>query len=422
MGDFDHIVAAIQASPITTAFASMVETNDFSRLEGAEAKRHHFVSQFLLRGFAQKQDDKAFLFQMEAGSRRAPMRVDVRTAASRHRYYSVPDENGELSNRNEGYLALIETHAAPALRHLLDDPASLTMGERATIAFFIALQTMRTPAAEQQTTTVANAAFQNWASEFYSDRAAYAKRHREQFGAAATDQEVEAFRRESLAQIRDGRLKLSGRSVAIATGLAHAVNNVPSLIEFHWTLLRGPQGGFVTSDRGYSIHDPAPRFPWSFQALLSSELTETAVPISDRACLVMRPTPMGCQLDARDATRQEVETINLRTLGWADRYVFGRTQQTLVDVRLASRQRPEQVIRPRPFVQVVALEPDPDDRSLVEANLRRGWPGQLINDEGQLRDYVVIECDRPQPKLREMIERLAEQRAFKRAGLAPQEF
>ena len=145
---------------------------------------------------------------MEAKSRKAPIRVDVRVAASRHRLYAVPDENGAMSNRNEGYLALVEEHAAPALRHLLDDPASLSRGERATIAYFMALQTMRTPAAAAQITAVANAALQTWASEHYSDREAFAARHREFFGEESTQSEVEAFRQESLAQIRDGRLRL----------------------------------------------------------------------------------------------------------------------------------------------------------------------------------------------------------------------
>lgn len=420
MGQFDHIAAALKASPVTAAFMKMVHSNDFSRLDKNTAKRHHFLSQFLLRGFARAHNGKDCVFQMETRTRKAPIRVNVRTAASRHRYYAVPDEDGSPSNRNEGYLALVEEHAAPALRHLLDDPASLSPGERATIAFFVALQTMRTPAAEQQITTVANAAFQNWASEFYSDRRAVAQRHREYFG-EATEEQIEQFRQETLAQIRDGRISLSGRAAALSTGLIHAVENVPWLIEFDWTLLRSPSGGFITSDRGYAIHDSAPRFPWSFQALLSSDRTETTVPLSDTACLLMRPLPMGCRLTAREASQREVETINLRTFGWADEYVFGRSQEVLVAVRTATRRRPGDVVRPKPFVQVVGMEPDPNDTSLIEANLRRGWPPQLANNQGELRDYIVIPCDKPHPELRALVDRLAEQRARKRAGIDPEE-
>ena len=40
VGEFDHIVEALQASPITTEFAKMAEANDFSRLDKSAAKRH----------------------------------------------------------------------------------------------------------------------------------------------------------------------------------------------------------------------------------------------------------------------------------------------------------------------------------------------------------------------------------------------
>src|SRR4051794_35141695 len=52
VGEFDHIVAALQSSPVTAAFVEMAASNDFSRLEKSDAKRHHFVPQFVLRGFS----------------------------------------------------------------------------------------------------------------------------------------------------------------------------------------------------------------------------------------------------------------------------------------------------------------------------------------------------------------------------------
>lgn len=279
---------------------------------------------------------------------------------------------------------------------------------------------MRTPAAAEQVTTVANAAFRTAASEFYSDRRAFAESHREFFGDGASEEEIEQFRQETIAQIRDGRLRLSSRDgAAFAAGLRHAVDNVPMLFEFDWTLLRAP-GGFVTSDRGYAIHDPTPPYPWAWQAFLSSENSEATVPLSDTACLLMRPVPMGGGLTVREASAHEVETINLRTYGWADEYVFGKTQDALVAVRMASRRRPADMIRPKPFSQVALLEPDPDDNSLAEANIRRGWPPQ-VRKEGEVRDYIVIPSDKPHPELWALADELTERRARRRAGVGPDE-
>lgn len=421
MGEFDHIVLAMEASPLTAAFQEMAESGDFSRLDTNTAKRHHFLSQFLLRGFASAHSGKDCLFQMEAKSRRAPIRADVRTAASRRRLYAVPEEDGTLSNRNEGYLALVESYAAPALQRLLDDPQALSPGDRATIAFFLALQTMRTPAAAEQVTAIANAALQTAASELYSDRRAFAESYRDYFGDGASKEEVERFRQETLAQIRDGRLRIGGKAAALSTGLIHAIENVPMLIEFDWTLLRAPSGGFITSDRGYAIDDPTPLYPWTAQGILSSPNSATSVPLSDTACLLLRPLPTGCRLTVQEADEREVETINLRTYGWADQSVFARAQETLVSVRVAARRRPGDVVRPRPFAQVALLQPDPNDNTLADANRRRGWPPQLPNKQGELRDYIVIPIDQPNPELRKLADDLTERRARKRAGVAADE-
>jgi hypothetical protein len=130
---------------------------------------------------------------------------------------------------------------------------------------------------------------------------------------------------------------------------------------------------------------------------------------------------MGCRLTVREADENVVEAINLRTYGWADQHVFARTQETLVSVRLASKRRPRDVVRPRPFAQVALLQPDRNDNTLAEANRRRGWPPQLPNRQGELCDYIVIPIDQPNPELRKLADDLTERRARKRAGVAADE-
>jgi hypothetical protein len=99
-----------------------------------------------------------------------------------------------------------------------------------------------------------------------------------------------------------------------------------------------------------------------------------------------------------------------------DEYVFGKTQNALVIVRVTSRRRPADVIRPKPFSRVVLIEPDPGDNSLAEANIGRGWPPQ-VRKEAEVRDYIVISCDKPHPELWALADDLAERRFRKRAGV-----
>lgn len=422
MGKFDHIVAAMEASPLVAALREMGRSGDFSSLERNAAKRQHFLPQLLLRNFAHSHRGRDYLFQVETGRSRAPRRMDIRDAASRHRLYTAVDEEGRISNRNEGYLALVETHAGPALQHLIDDPLSLSPGERATVAMFVALQAMRTPASLEQVTTVANAALKMAVGEVCSDRQAFAARYREEHGDGKTAEEIEAFRQEMLERVRSGDVRLNGdRGAAVAAALQHAIENVPKLFQFDWKLLQAPSGGIITSDRGYAIYDPTPPFPWVAQGILSSASSETTMPLSDTACLLMRPIPMSGRTTVEELSTRELERINLRTYGWADRHAFARSQASLDAVRAASRRRPEDVIRPKPFCEVILLEPDPDDTSLVEDNRRRGWPPRLPNEHGEPLDYLVIPLDEPHPELWKLADDLAERRAHKRAGIGEDE-
>lgn len=135
----------------------------------------------------------------------------------------------------------------------------------------------------------------------------------------------------------------------------------------------------------------------------------------------MRPTPKGGGLSVRELSKREVETINLRTYGWARQHCFARSQDALVSVRLASRRRPADVIRPIPFPQIKLLELDPDDDRLAEDNRRRGWPANLANKNGERCDYIVIPTDAPHPELERRANDLVERRARKRARIRPDE-
>lgn len=418
MGAFDHIVAAIEASRVSVALREMTEANDFSRLESG-AKRHHFLPQFLLRGFADPRGRQDSIFQLDVRNRRAPKRVGIQTAASRRRLYTVPDENGRPSNRNEGYLALVETHAAPAIRRLTDDITSITAAERATVAYFLALQTMRTPVAAADIEATANHSLRAFAGEMFSDRSAFAIRYREHYGAGATETEIEAFREEVLAEVREGGVTIGGHEAAMSTALVEALRSVPVIFAFDWTLLRARSGGVITSDRGFAIDDPSPPFPWAAQGLLSSDRAETTIPIGDTICLAIRPGEADAGMDERKLSVADLERLNLRTYGWADSYVFAARQDHLDRVRVAARRWPDRAAGPRPFCSVALIELDPEDDSLARENQRRGWPAHLRGDDGRGYDYIVIPADKPHPDLHRRADELAEARARKRAGIDP---
>jgi hypothetical protein len=399
VGEFDHIF-------------EMAETMDFSRLESA-AKRQHFLPQMLLREFCREKDGKERIFQLDVKTGKT-LPVSPEKAASRRHLYTVVEADGSRSNQNEGYLALVESHAAPALKRFLADPVALTDGDRATLAFFISLQTQRTPAAAVRINEIASSAFRMLAGSMFSDRREFAERYREHFGKDATPEEIESFRQETIDAVSSGRVKLVDRGgVAFSVGMHHAAEQSFMLYDFDWTLLRCP-GAFVTSDRAFAIYDPTPQYPWSTEGILSSENAETTIPLSEDACLLLRP--LGHGLRVQDISASDAEFVNLRTYGWADTYIFGATQESVVRVRKAAKARPKDAAKPRPACQVTILDPDPDDDSFAAANLKRGWPARLPY-EGVMHDYVVIPSDKPHPELNAKVDAAVERRTRKRFGV-----
>lgn len=405
---YDEIDAAFRASPLFAELNEIGESDDVSRFD-SDAKRQHFVPQLLLRGFS---DDGNTLFQLD--SKAGPIvQTDIASAASR-RYLYASWEDGKRNNRIEGFFARVESHAAPALKRMHEDPLTLSGGDRATLSYFFAVQTQRTPAAAARITAAGNALLQTLAGSELSDPEEFAKKYQNHFGREDPPGEIEAFRLKTIRAARAGDVSLADPGgAAFAMGIKLAVDQSLIIFEFDWTVLRCP-GAFVASDRGFAIHDPAPKYPWSTQGLLSSPKVETTIPLSTDICLVLRPIGRG--IGVQDIPPNHAEGVNLRTYGWADSYVFGASRGVLEATRDAAEKRPEDVIRPKPHHHVTLIDADPDDESFAEENRRRGWPPQLMH-EGVPHDYVVIAHDKPTPELQERIDAALEQRERKRQGI-----
>lgn len=182
-----------------------------------------------------------------------------------------------------------------------------------------------------------------------------------------------------------------------------------------WTLLTNDNGSFVTSDRGLAMLDPSPQFPWSGAAWGSSPDVEVTIPIAADTCLLVHYADAPSVIDVTD---KQAAGINLRTYGWANDYIYGISQQSVVSVRQAAKKHPHAVARPKPHATVMLLKADPADSSIANANRRRGWPPYLMND-GIQHDYFVISPGDNAAQISARISRIVQERAARRAGLPP---
>jgi hypothetical protein len=103
------------------------------------------------------------------------------------------------------------------------------------------------------------------------------------------------------------------------------------------------------------------------------------------------------------------------TYGWAERYIFGATQEVVTRVRRQARQHLAEVVRRRSNKQVLLLPAELHDPSITDDYARRGWPTgfDVRDDNGQKRrmSYVVIDLDAPPGTAAQAATKVAERTA-----------
>jgi hypothetical protein len=400
-----ELEAAFRASPLFQELERRAGTGP-DPIPDSNAKRHHFIPQFLLRRFLASGSDR--LCQLAVGSG-TPRAIAPASAASRRHFYAVTDDEGDRHNKVESLLAIVESHAATALARLLDNPAQLEPGDRATLSYFFGLIGFRTPTGSARLAEVSDAMSKAMFAGRLIHPDVFAHDYREAVG-EASDEEIEQLRAEMLAALRGGRVELEDpRAHAITSGLQMSGDLAATIYPDTWKLVR-TDAFFVTSDTGLAMYDPKPRFPWAGNAWRSSPAAETTIPLSSNECLVITPGD-DARLEIVDgAFASFVDSLNLRTYGWASDFIYGRSQEVVTHVRRIAKQRPADIIRPRPTHQMLVVEHDPSDRSLALAHLRRGWPAYLEHD-GVRHDYIVIGIDGTAVEAGARASRLARQRA-----------
>jgi Protein of unknown function (DUF4238) len=292
------------------------------RMPESEAKRHHIVSRFLLARFAEPPgDNEGRIFQLDATSG-ATARVSVRTAATRHRFYSVRSTEAEKDNRIESLISLIEDYAAGALNLLLECPEQMGDHDRIAISIFIALQVKRTPKALARAEEMIRETAEAVLVEHLEDPDAFARAARGH-GVESSADELEQMRGFFRRAKSEGRLRAKYvREEAWRAMVDNLLEAGRHPLEMEWYLLRPSGGEFVTSDNGVNV------------TRRGDGRLETALTLAPGACLVL--TGKGDGLRRIKVPSEAVAELNLRAYADAERFIFGRSREVVANVwRLA---------------------------------------------------------------------------------------
>ncbi|MEA2493950.1 MAG: hypothetical protein QOJ29_1861 [Thermoleophilaceae bacterium] len=361
-----------------------------------QARRHHFVPAFHLARFADPVGArKGRLFQLDVNTGR-PQRTTPDDTAFGKDLYAQDSEDGS-NNVLESFFSVVERHAPLALKRLIDDPLGCSPEDRQTLSFFLVLQFTRTPPALDHSNAHGRRPGSVAGIEL-QDAKAFADFYLDKMDAQASAEKIERARRHMLDQLASGQVSLANpKGMAIKLLVENAAALGETVAGLEWTVLRVLEDELVTSDRALAMYDSDLEFPWSGNAWESSPSAETTFPLSPDALLVLRPGMPG--IGEAEADRRLAEQVNLRTYGWASRYIYGSSQQVVSQVRAQAKQRPDWVPRPRVPRQLVLEQADENDPTVGLEHVKRGWPRGLWVDDDQGRprfmSYRVIDPDDP---------------------------
>jgi hypothetical protein len=120
-------------------------------------------------------------------------------------------------------------------------------------------------------------------------------------------------------------------------------------------------------------------------------------------------------------SRKMVTEINLRIYGWAERFIYGGSQEAVAAVRRALKTaKPGLVVEPQPARMATLIQRNPGDDRLAKAHQARGWPPYLrgVDDHGmpEVFDYMVIGENGTAVEVGLTAEELLAERERKRGG------
>jgi hypothetical protein len=200
--------------------------------------------------------------------------------------------------------------------------------------------------------------------------------------------------RDAYRALTDGRMRMAPtRDYVLSLTLMAMEITTDVIRELPWTLFHTESRAFVCSDRPITMHDPTPPDPWSGAAWLSSPNVITTVPLSSTCCLRI------CHGDRSHWTTRrvqlQVEAINLRTYGWASRFVYGSSADLLQRLHVYASAHPELIPAASKKRSVLLEDLSTADPAVAAANVARGWDPYFMQpqEDGSVRpmSYEVID-------------------------------
>ena len=365
----------------------------------SDAVYQHYVPQLHLRGFSSNpRPAKNALISVLDKDQGSIDEKRVARVAGEKQFNRVKGPDDRYTNSVEAWLGIVEHHAAPALERLISSGERPNKADRTTIAFYLALQSERTPLGLSAVQRVSDLVLEANLALWTDDRDAFAEMSRNA-GIDEPAEEIEALRQRlskpGYVELADKRTRALGLAMAITGKMSNII--APQT----WTLLHS-EVPLLVGDHPTTHHDPEPPFhPWTEPAWSSSPTVESFIPLTSHVALKMTHPHRRTEndFDTGELTEAEAYEANLRGFGWSTRYVFAEEQKTLEEVLHRAQRDPGSVPQASHQHQVITADDraffpsEPNDQPQAWPKLlpRRGPGGEI-----ELHRYRVVRNDRPE--------------------------
>ncbi len=314
----------------------------------SNAKRHHYVPEFLLRRFSTnpaEEHPQIYRLDVRTG---AITRISTNNCAVIRYYNRLSPTTGLPVGFAEAMLSYAEGQAAPLVEKLLHGEI-LDLQERVDFSMFLMAQQMRTPRGREWLRFGQDQAAKFWAlKQLYENRDVTREYLREDLGHEPSEDEIDESIRQMAEPLESDELVVSyGQDMEILGMFTPAPDLIPLIGEMNWILLEASGGqSFILSDDPLVRLDPLnPDGPAAWR---SSPNVEATMPLDPHYCLRLRQPPLA--QSTRVASAEEVLDTNLRTYAGAREAIFGPTEQLLESVHAAAKANAIRVdlYRPKP--------------------------------------------------------------------------
>ncbi len=310
-------------------------------------RRHHYVPQFLLKQFVNGSDGRLRQLDKTQGRISKCSPADACVIKDLYRL-----EDAGSRDVPEAMLSQVEGAAARVMHDILASRQEPPGQGRRDFAGFLWLMHHRGPLGQGQAEAMGNVLLKMTMETLLEHEDVF-RAALEETDRTMNQDESETMRVEALRMFRSGEIRARMNDDLPVVTLFDNLGRGASLVEqLGWRLMIAPPDArFVLSDTPLTILEPNPTDNGRGVGLASSPQVETALPLDPTACLTLCPSYPPWTVT--QATRDQVEHINLRTYEWAGCWIYAPTQQELQELQQTAKeqrtQRGRMAYRPPTF-------------------------------------------------------------------------